>query len=60
MFAFKGDNLSVGVRGPVTVQTAVSIKPIDVTSMQITKSVNSASGKAKASDTMGSKHRVDF
>ncbi len=60
VFAFKGDNLSVGVRGPVTVQTAVSIKPIDVTSMQITKSVNSASGKAKASDTMGSKHRVDF
>ena len=38
----------------------MSIKPIDVTSMQITKSVNSASGKAKASDTMGSKHRVDF
>lgn len=61
VFAFKGDSVSVGVRGPVSIQTAVSVDTIDLTSMQITKSVNGESGKdSKASDTMGMKHRVDF
>lgn len=60
VFAFKGIDVSVGVRGPVSVQTAVSVEPVDVTSMQITKSVNSVTGDKKSSDTMGTKHRVDF
>ncbi|KHD85120.1 type I-C CRISPR-associated protein Cas7/Csd2 [Heyndrickxia ginsengihumi] len=63
VFAFKGSGnkgVSVGVRGPVSIQTATSIDPIDITSMQITKSVNSEPGKDKGSDTMGMKHRVDF
>ncbi|WP_018663051.1 type I-C CRISPR-associated protein Cas7/Csd2 [Heyndrickxia acidiproducens] len=63
VFAFKGSGnkgVSVGVRGPVSIHTATSIAPIDITSMQITKSVNSEPGKDKGSDTMGMKHRVDF
>lgn len=64
VFAFKGSGsgtgISVGVRGPVTIHTATSVNPIDITSMQITKSVNSEPGKEKGSDTMGMKHRVDF
>ena len=61
VFAFKGDTVSVGVRGPVSIQQAVSISPVDIISMQITKSVNSEGGKeGKASDTMGMKHRVEF
>lgn len=61
VFAFKGDTVSVGVRGPVSIQQAVSISPVDIVSMQITKSVNSEGGKeGKASDTMGMKHRVEF
>ncbi len=61
VFAFKGDNVSVGVRGPVSIHQAVSASPIDIVSMQITKSVNGESGsKGKASDTMGMKHRVAF
>lgn len=64
VFAFKsagkGSGVSCGVRGPVSIHTAVSINPIDITSMQITKSVNSEPGKEKGSDTMGMKHRVDF
>ncbi len=61
VFAFKGDSASVGVRGPVSVQQAISVSPVDIVSMQITKSVNSEGGKAeKASDTMGMKHRVKF
>ena len=39
VFAFKGVNVSVGVRGPVSVQQAVSVSPVDIVSMQITKSV---------------------
>ncbi|MGN0457155.1 MAG: type I-C CRISPR-associated protein Cas7/Csd2 [Acutalibacteraceae bacterium] len=61
VFAFKGVDVSVGVRGPVTVQQAVSVDPVDIVSMQITKSVNGESDKAgKSSDTMGMKHRVEF
>ncbi|MEK4425808.1 type I-C CRISPR-associated protein Cas7/Csd2 [Solibacillus sp. FSL K6-1523] len=60
VFAFKGDTLSVGVRGPVSIHPAMSIEPIDITSTQITKSVNSVTGDKKGSDTMGMKHRVDF
>ena len=60
VFALKGSELSVGVRGPVSIQTAVSVDPVDVTSMQITKSVNSTTSDTKGSDTMGMKHFVEF
>lgn len=61
VFAFKGDTVSVGVRGPVSVGMAKSLSPVDIISMQITKSVNSEGGKnEKSSDTMGLKHRVEF
>lgn len=64
VFAFSGDRLSLGIRGPVSIHTATSIEPVDVTSMQITKSVNSTTNtknpSQKTSDTMGMKHRVDF
>lgn len=61
VFAFKGSEVSFGVRGPVSIHQAVSLSPIDTVSMQITKSVNSEPGKnSKASDTMGTKHRVSF
>ncbi|MFC3749088.1 type I-C CRISPR-associated protein Cas7/Csd2 [Paenibacillus sp. GCM10012306] len=64
VFAFKADSkgssVSVGVRGPVSIHTATSVSPIDITSLQITKSVNSEPGKDRGSDTMGMKHRVDF
>lgn len=61
VFAFRGDSLSVGVRGPVSISIAKSVSPIDIISMQITKSVNGESGKTnKASDTMGTKHHIEF
>jgi CRISPR-associated protein Csd2 len=65
VFAYKGDGkgegVSVGIRGPVTIQPAFSVNPIDITSIQITKSVSGeGKGEKKASDTMGMKHRVDF
>ena len=61
VFAFKGVEASIGVRGPVSIHQAVSVSPVDIISMQITKSVNSEAGAGgKASDTMGTKHRVEF
>lgn len=61
VFAFKGSDVSLGIRGPVSIHQAVSCSPVDIVSTQITKSVNSESGKdSKASDTMGMKHRVGF
>jgi CRISPR-associated protein Csd2 len=63
VFAFSGSEVSIGIRGPVSIHTAVSLNPIDISSMQITKSVNSVTQKdpdKKGSDTMGMKHRVDF
>lgn len=61
VFAFKGSDLSLGIRGPVSIHPAFSIDEVDITSIQITKSVNGEPGlDSKASDTMGTKHRVDF
>lgn len=61
VFAFKGDDASIGVRGPVSIHQAVSLSPVEVRSMQITKSVNAESGKeGKASDTMGMKHFIRY
>lgn len=62
VFAFKGDKsgVSVGVRGPVTIHQAMSCSPVNIDSMQITKSVNSEPSEKKSSDTMGSKHMVSF
>lgn len=64
VFAFKKGKdtaeVSLGIRGPVSIQSAFSTEPVVVESIQITKSVNSETtqdGK-KSSDTMGMKHRV--
>lgn len=73
LFAFKSDKkskkeaegegdsgVSIGIRGPVTVQSAFSVEPIDISSTQITKSVSGeGDGSKRGSDTMGMKHRVD-
>lgn len=76
LFAFKSDKkgkkkedaesegdtgVSIGIRGPVTIQSAFSIEPVSVSSTQITKSVNAEETKdgKRSSDTMGMKHRVD-
>lgn len=67
VFAFKDTKdtkgISVGVRGPVSIHQAVSISPVEIESLQITKSVNGEKKETKddrASDTMGSKHFVRF
>lgn len=68
VFAFKSGKdktagVSVGVRGPVSIHPAVSVSPVIIEDVQITKSVNSESKEGedkKSSDTMGMKHRVHF
>ncbi|MBF0234283.1 MAG: type I-C CRISPR-associated protein Cas7/Csd2 [Desulfamplus sp.] len=57
------DAVSIGIRGPVTIQSAFSIEPITTDTLQIVKSVNLETNEKepdkKAPDTMGMKHRVD-
>lgn len=64
VFAFKdAKGVSCGVRGPVSIHQAASLSPVEIESMQITKSVNrETSGKSggRSSDTMGMKHFVRF
>lgn len=62
VFAFKNESVSIGVRGPVSIHEAISVSPIDIASLQITKSVNGDPSKdgGKSSDTMGMKHFVRF
>ena len=62
VFAFKKEKngVSVGVRGPVSIHQALSLSPVEVESLQITKSVNGEPGEKRASDTMGMKHFVRF
>lgn len=47
---------SIGIRGPVSITMAKSLEPVNVVSMQITKSTVAID----PSDTMGMKHYVDF
>ncbi len=63
VFAFGGDNaVSIGIRGPVTIQSAYSLDRVTVDSLQITKSVNLETDKKnpdkRGADTMGMKHRI--
>ena len=64
LFAFKdAKGVSCGVRGPVSIHQAVSLSPVEIESMQITKSVNGEKKEKsgdRASDTMGMKHFVRF
>ena len=63
VFAFNNLTLkSVGVRGPVSIHQAVSVAPVEIVSMQITKSVSGdkKEGATRGSDTMGMKHFVKF
>ncbi|MCD7804965.1 MAG: type I-C CRISPR-associated protein Cas7/Csd2 [Oscillospiraceae bacterium] len=71
VFAFKGKgkkddsddgSTSVGVRGPVSIHQSVSSSPIELLSIQITKSVNGEETKdgKKSPDTMGQKHMVRY
>ena len=65
----QGNGVSVGVRGPVSIHQAVSVSPVEIESMQITKSVNgevelnedrTEKDSKKSSDTMTMKHFVRF
>ncbi|MBU4268062.1 MAG: type I-C CRISPR-associated protein Cas7/Csd2 [Acidobacteria bacterium] len=52
--------VSIGIRGPVSIHSAFSVVSVNVSSIQITKSVNlEGDGTKKGPDTMGMKHRVD-
>ena len=62
VFAFNTvKDFSLGIRGAMSIQSAFSIDPVEIETLQITKSVNSDTkdGK-KSSDTMGAKHRVNY
>ncbi len=54
---------SIGIRGSVSITLAKSLSPVDVMSMQITRSTNgmkAKEGATRSSDTMGTKHFVEF
>lgn len=54
------DKKSIGIRGPVSISMAKSLSPVNITSMQITRSTNGMDSDKKGSDTMGTKPFVDF
>lgn len=64
VFPFKGDDkeggVSVGVRGPVSIHPAFSVSPVEVDSLQITKSVNADPADERGSNRMGAKHMVNY
>ena len=54
---------SFAIRGPVSVSMARSLEPIIISSLQITRSTNGVEPKkagGRSSDTMGTKHFVDY
>ena len=55
-------NRSLGIRGPVSISLAKSLSPVDVVTLQITRSTDGmeTKGGKRSSDTMGTKHFVDY
>ncbi|HEL2052832.1 TPA: type I-C CRISPR-associated protein Cas7/Csd2 [Streptococcus suis] len=54
---------SFAIRGPVSVSMSHSLEPIIISSLQITRSTNGVEPKkagGRSSDTMGTKHFVDY
>lgn len=54
---------SFAIRGPVSISMAHSLEPIIISSLQITRSTNGVEPKkagGRSSDTMGTKHFVDY
>lgn len=54
---------SFAIRGPVSISMARSLEPIVISSLQITRSTNGVEPKksgSRSSDTMGTKHFVDY
>src|SRR5690606_22091277 len=65
VFAFgksaDSSGVSIPIRGPVTIQSAFTRKPVQVVSTQITKSASGeGDGSKRGPDTMGMKHRIDY
>ena len=60
VFPFKGNDITTGVRGPVSIHQAVSVSPVEIEEMQIVKSVNGETADKRSPDTMGTKHFVRF
>lgn len=53
VMAFHGENVSLGIRGPVSIGFARSIEPIYIMEIQITKSTNAVEKEGRDSATMG-------
>lgn len=61
VFAFRGDIISAGVRGAVSISMARSVSPIEIVPMKITRCCAGDTASAgKPSDTLATKYRVRF
>lgn len=63
IFAFKSFDPPIGVRGPVSIQHAVSVDPVEVETFKIAPSANNSKDydtKGKDRNTLGDKHFVRF
>ena len=62
VFAFDMDekdaSVSLGIKGPVTIRMAESVAPVEVRTIQITKSVNNNTSDKRGSDTVGARHFI--
>lgn len=59
VFAFKGDDVSASVRGPVSVSVAKTIDRITINDYGITRSTNTIPGSKKDSATFGKRYTID-
>ena len=54
------EGITSGVRGPVSIQIANSVDPVEIETMQITKYASFVTSEKKGPDTMGKKQFVRF
>lgn len=60
VFACYGRRGSIGVHGPVSIQPAFSVDPVEIAELPLTRCISSAAHKGRATDTLGFRSYVRY
>ncbi len=60
VFSFSGRRGCVNIRGPVSIQHAFSVDPIEIEEIPLTRCINGKSSKGRTSDTLGFRPYVRY
>lgn len=60
VFSAYGRRGSIGVHGPVSIQPAFSVDPVEIREISLTRCINSSAAKGRAADTLGFRSYIRY